>query len=150
MKPQPPSRDVMPEPAACDPRMAAHVPDLGAPARRPLNVALLQMTAQGNDLAANAAKGEAFCRQAAIQGADIALFPEMWSAGYTPHHPGSWQTTWRAAADWPVNPPPKAARPPLGSPWHGLPIDRNGPFIQRFHSLARDLRIAIAITNLER
>ncbi len=108
------------------------------------------MTAHGNDLAANAAKGEAFCRQAAAQGADIALFPEMWSAGYTPGHPSSWQTTWRAAANWQANPPPEAARPAMGSPWHGLPIDRDGHFIQRFQSPARDLKIAIAITYLER
>ncbi len=46
--------------------------------------------------------------------------------------------------------PPEAARPAMGSPWHGLPIDRNGPFIQRFQSLARDPKIAIAITYLER
>ena len=105
MKPHPLSRDNEPEPGACDPSMVAHVPDLGASARRPLTVALLQMTAHGNELAANAEKGKAFCRHAAALGADIALFPEMWSAGYTSHHPGSWQTSWRATANWKTNPP---------------------------------------------
>ena len=47
-----------------------------------LRVALLQMIAHGSDQDANRAKGEAFCRQAAQMGADIALFPEMWNTGY--------------------------------------------------------------------
>jgi N-carbamoylputrescine amidase len=40
-----------------------------------LKVALLQMTAHGIDLAANLAKGEAYCRRAAAMGAGVALFP---------------------------------------------------------------------------
>jgi len=50
----------------------------------PFTVALLQMTASGNHIAANQAKGETFCRRARAMGADLALFPEMWSVGYTP------------------------------------------------------------------
>jgi predicted amidohydrolase len=46
-----------------------------------ITVALLQMTACGNDQAANRAKGEVFCRRACEMGADIALFPEMWNIG---------------------------------------------------------------------
>ncbi len=42
---------------------------------QPFTVALLQMTAAGNDLAANQAKGDDFCRRAAAMGADVALFP---------------------------------------------------------------------------
>lgn len=52
-----------------------------------LKVALLQMSACGCDQAAHLAKGEAFCRQAAAMGADLALFPEMWNTGYTSAHP---------------------------------------------------------------
>ena len=48
-----------------------------------LRVALLQMTGCGNDRDANRAKGETFCRRARALGADIALFPEMWSIGMT-------------------------------------------------------------------
>jgi predicted amidohydrolase len=48
-----------------------------------LNIALLQMNSCGDDVAANRAKSEAYCREAAALGADIALFPEMWSVGYT-------------------------------------------------------------------
>jgi hypothetical protein len=40
-----------------------------------LTIALLQMTACGNDQDANRSKGEAFCRRARDMGADIALFP---------------------------------------------------------------------------
>jgi predicted amidohydrolase len=42
-----------------------------------LRVALLQMASAGANIEANAAKGEDFCRRAAAQAADIALFPEM-------------------------------------------------------------------------
>jgi predicted amidohydrolase len=48
-----------------------------------LKVALLQMTACGDDQAANQAKGESFCRRAKDLGADLALFPELWNIGYT-------------------------------------------------------------------
>jgi predicted amidohydrolase len=47
-----------------------------------LTVALLQMTSYGSDQDANRRKGEEFCRQAKMLGADIALFPEMWNVGY--------------------------------------------------------------------
>jgi N-carbamoylputrescine amidase len=48
-----------------------------------VKIALLQMTACGNDQHANLVKGEAFCRRARKMGADIALFTEMWNIGYT-------------------------------------------------------------------
>jgi N-carbamoylputrescine amidase len=48
-----------------------------------IRVALLQMVAHGADQAASLTKGEAYCRQARVMGADIALFPEMWNIGYT-------------------------------------------------------------------
>ena len=52
-----------------------------------ITIALLQMTACGDDQDANLAKGETFCRQAREMGADIALFPEMWNVGYTFYDP---------------------------------------------------------------
>ncbi len=48
-----------------------------------IKVALLQMTGYGNDKGANLTKGEIFCRRARAMGADITLFPEMWSVGMT-------------------------------------------------------------------
>lgn len=47
-----------------------------------LKIALLQIL-PGNTLEANLQKGFAACRKAKKLGADIALFPEMWSSGYT-------------------------------------------------------------------
>jgi predicted amidohydrolase len=90
-----------------------------------LKVALLQMTPCGDDQAANQRKGEAFCRQAKAMGADIALFPEMWSNGYTfpdPVEPGS-PERWKAQA-----------------------VDAHAPFVAHFTALAVELDMAIALT----
>ena len=87
------------------------------------------MTGCGNDRAANLAKGDAFCRRAQALGADIALFPEMWSIGMTffnPHHAGERERRQAQA------------------------ISRDDPFILHFRELARELRMAIALTYLER
>ncbi len=50
---------------------------------KPFRVALLQITAVGDDQDANLAKGEEFCRKAKALDADLALFPEMWNIGYS-------------------------------------------------------------------
>ena len=85
------------------------------------------MVSEGAAIEANARKGEEFCRRAADRGADIALFPEMWSVGYAKYPPGDD----RARAEW-----------------LKLAVPRDGPFVDRFRRLARELRIAIAITYL--
>jgi predicted amidohydrolase len=94
-----------------------------------IRVALLQMTACGNDKDANLAKGELFCRRARVMGADVALFPEMWSIGmtfYDQKHEGD-RERWQAQA-----------------------IDRDDQFITHFRNLARELKMAIALTYLEK
>ncbi len=53
-----------------------------------LKVAMLQMVSEGAAIEANARKGEAFCRRAAEAGANIALFPEMWSVDYAGYQAG--------------------------------------------------------------
>jgi len=94
-----------------------------------VNVALLQMVASGGDQQANLAKGEAFCRRAKSLGADIVLFPEMWSIGYTlprvsaPHEQAAW---WRHA------------------------IDSQDHFVRHFQALAQELNMAMALTYLEK
>jgi N-carbamoylputrescine amidase len=93
-----------------------------------LKVAMLQMVSEGAAIEANARKGEAFCRRAAEAGANIALFPEMWSVGYAGYQAGDD----RARAEW-----------------LKLAVPREGAFVDRFRRLARELRIAIAITYLE-
>ena len=54
-----------------------------------LVVALLQLLPTGT-LEGNLEKGLSACRKARSMGADIALFPEMWSTGYQFPVPRRW------------------------------------------------------------
>lgn len=94
-----------------------------------LKVALLQMVGCGNDIEANRIKGESFCRRAHSLKADIALFPEMWSVGMTFFDPKS-----------------EAER----EHWESLAINQNDTFITHFQKLAKELKMAIALTYLEK
>src|SRR5690242_6768356 len=93
-----------------------------------IKIGLLQMNGCGNDLKASQAKGEFFCRRASAMGADIALFPEMWSNGQT---------------SFDLNLP--GAR----EQWQKQAINNDDPFIIHFRQLAKELKMAIAITYLE-
>lgn len=84
-----------------------------------LKVALLQIVSEGAAIEANARKGEEFYRRAADLDAHIALFPEMWSAGYAKYPSGDD----RARAEW-----------------LKLAVPRDGLFVDRFRRLARELR----------
>jgi predicted amidohydrolase len=94
-----------------------------------LRIALLQMTADGNNQEANRAKGEAFCRRAGEMGADIALFPEMWNIGYTF---------------------PDPAQPGALDAWRAQAVSVEDSFVVGFRALARELHMAIALTYLEK
>src|SRR5918999_3059414 len=94
-----------------------------------IKIALLQMTACGDDQEANLTKGEAFCRQASDLGADIALFPEMWNIGYTFY--GSTQ-------------------PNAHTIWQAQAVSQDDNFVKHFKALAQKLGMAIALTYLER
>lgn len=94
-----------------------------------LRITLLQLVSCGRDVAANLRKGDDFCRRAASLGADLALFPEMWSIGYQ-----------RFDAQIPGD----------RERWLGLAEPREGDFVQHFKRLASELGMAIAITYLER
>jgi predicted amidohydrolase len=85
----------------------------------PLRVALLQLASAGRDVAANRAKGIVACREAAARGADLALFPEMWSVGYAQGF----------------------------DPARAEPFD--GSFVASFRALAAELGMAIGVTWLE-
>jgi predicted amidohydrolase len=93
-----------------------------------LRIALLQMAPSGDDIEANRAKGDAFCRRACAEGADIALFPEMWSVGYM----------------W-----PNADDEAGVERWRGLAVSSDSPFVEHFRALAMELEMAIGITYLE-
>lgn len=87
-----------------------------------LTIAFLQLLPTGN-LKGNMEKGIVACREAKKKGADIAIFPEMWSCGYSfPHE----EEGLRECA---------------------VPCD--SPFVKQFSELAAELDMAIAITLLE-
>lgn len=88
-----------------------------------LNIALLQIAPRGT-LEGNLEKGIASCRKAKELGADIALFPEMWSNGYSIY--GRPVDQWKAEA-----------------------IPAGGGFVSAFGRLAKELDMAIGVTFLE-
>lgn len=87
-----------------------------------LKVALLQLLPE-NTLEGNMKKGMDFCRKAKAMGADIALFPEMWSSGY--HIPEDTEEL-KAAA-----------------------VSSDSEFVRAFGELANELHMAVGITFLE-
>ena len=89
-----------------------------------LNIALLQI-APCDTLAGNLEKGIEYCKKAKEMGADIALFPEMWSNGY--------QIYDRPAHEWKAE---------------AIPVDSD--FVSAFGKLAGELGMAIGITLLEK
>lgn len=89
-----------------------------------LKIALLQIAPHGS-LEKNSDKGIQYCREAQKRGADIALFPEMWSNGYN------------------INNKPAAE-------WIGEAVPADGGFVDKFGKLAKELNMAIGITYLEK
>ncbi len=89
-----------------------------------LKIALLQICPCGcpED---NLKKGIEYCVRAKEMGADIALFPEMWSSGYDIYS--------RPAAEW------KAEA-----------VSEDGVFVEKFGKLAKELHMAVGITILEK
>ena len=88
-----------------------------------LKIALLQLLPEGT-LERQLEKGKNACVKAKNMGADIALFPEMWSDGY---------------------------KLPQDSPeLTALSIDAQGDFVRAFGELSGELQMAIGITFLER
>lgn len=88
-----------------------------------LKIALLQI-APGDTLDENLQKGMEACRKAVGMGADIALFPEMWSNGYRIYD--------RPSEEWMAE---------------AIPAD--GSFAEAFERLAGELGMAIGVTLLE-
>ncbi|MFD5318212.1 carbon-nitrogen hydrolase family protein [Streptomyces sp. NPDC127098] len=111
-----------------------------------LTVALLQLDRPEPDLTVTREAGEAACRRAAALGADIALFPEMWSNGY--HWAEPIGTVYRHPELWAGRTPVARAE---GEPaWRGEPITADSDYVAHFRALAAELGIAIALTCLER
>lgn len=89
-----------------------------------LKIALLQI-APCKTLSENLEKGISYCKKAKENGADIALFPEMWSNGYNIY-------------ERPVE------------EWKAEAIDVNSDFAAAFGRLAKSLHMAIGLTLLEK
>lgn len=88
-----------------------------------LKVALMQLLPECN-LSGKLEKGIEYCKRAKQMGADIALFPEMWSCGYN--------------------------IPQNKDELDNLSISSDSEFILAFKNLAKNLDMAIAITFLEK
>ena len=89
-----------------------------------LRIALLQISPCGGT-EANLVKGLECCRKAKEMGADIALFPEMWSNGYS--------IFGREFEEW-----------------SGEAIPADGEFVAAYGALAAELDMAIGVTLLEK
>lgn len=88
-----------------------------------VRIALLQLMPE-KDLQGQLRKGKNACRKARKMGADIALFPEMWSDGY----------------DLPQD----------AEELDALSVEENSAFVAAFGRLAERLQMAIGITFLEK
>ena len=91
------------------------------------SIALLQIAAVGNDQHGNLLKGLQYCRDAKAMGADLAVFPELWSIG---------------CALCPIDAAGRRS-------WTASAISQQSDFFQTFIALARELRMSIALTYLE-
>jgi predicted amidohydrolase len=115
-----------------------------------LTVALLQTDRP--DPEAALAAGVAACRRAAAMGADVALFPEMFSNGYASTVPEELETAnvYRHPRRWRADGAPAVPLPERpAAAWRGEPVAADGPFVTRFRDLAAELGMAIALTYLE-
>ena len=88
-----------------------------------IRIAFVQLI-PGKSIEDNLAIGKKACVEAKEKGADIALFPEMWSDGYY--------------------------LPQDANEIDALAIDKNSKFIDEFRILASELQMAIGITFLEK
>lgn len=89
-----------------------------------LKIALLQI-APCNTINKNIDKGIKYCRKAKEMGADIVLFPEMWSNGYNIYNR------------------------PIDE-WKAKAVSIDSVFVNSFGSTAKELNMAIGITLLEK
>jgi predicted amidohydrolase len=90
-----------------------------------LGIALLQLAGAGYHRQASLERGLAACRHAAAAGADVALFPELWSTGY-------------AFLDGDLD------------RWRAQAVARDDPWVVAFADAAAELEMAVAVTYLER
>lgn len=100
-------------------------------------IALLQLNSN-NNIKENIIKGELYCRKAKENNADLVVFPEMWSNGYEFLFEGEYTKNGKSVSKDIIN------------KYYSHALDINSDFVQKFVNLAKELKIAIAITFLEK
>lgn len=99
-------------------------------------VALLQLNRCSNEEDA-IDKGIKACKRAKEMNADIAVFPEMWNTGYELLFEGNLDDNKNITYE-------------RFEEWRNKAIDINSKFISEFIKLAKDLKMAIALTFMEK
>lgn len=105
---------------------------------KPFRVGLIQHRAVANNIQANLELGLRYVRQAKNLGADIVLFPEMWSNGYAAPFEG--------AFDNPYDENYESER----LKWVNEAVDEDSEYVMAFRSIAKELKIGIVITYLSK
>lgn len=103
-----------------------------------VNIALVQLNQIKLDIEKAITVGLTACKAAKEKGADIVLFPEMWSIGYQPPFENAWDNPDETGHDTEIN------------NWYALAVDTNSDYINAFKKCAKELQITIAITYLKK
>lgn len=103
-----------------------------------INVALIQLKQTNMDINSAVETGIDACKKASKDGADIILFPEMWSIGYQPPFENAFDNPFEPDHDDEIE------------RWNSLAVDENSYFITAFRECAKTLKTAIAITYLKK
>ncbi|MFZ2539300.1 MAG: carbon-nitrogen hydrolase family protein [Oscillospiraceae bacterium] len=103
-----------------------------------LKVALVQQKAIPNDIHSNIQLGLKYIREADKKGADIVLFPEMWSNGYAEPFDGAFDNPFDASF--------KKER----AKWLGDAVDRDSEYVKAFIAITKELHIGVVCTYLSK
>ena len=103
-----------------------------------VKIAIIQERQIINNLDVSLKVGLKKCEEAKALGADLVLFPEMWSIGYQPPFESAWDDPNEKGHDKEI------------VKWNSLAIDDDSKYICEFKKQAKKLKIAIAITYLKK
>ena len=101
-------------------------------------VALVQYEGKPNDVQANLEKGIKAVKKAKEMGSDLVLFPEMWSIAYAEPYEGA------------MDDENLENRKEEIQNWYSQAVDKESKYLKTYINLAKELKIAIAITYLEK
>lgn len=101
-------------------------------------VGLVQHKAIGNNIKANLELGLKYIRQAKGLGADIVLFPEMWSNGYEAPYDGAFENPFDGRYE------------EERKKWLNEAVDEDSHYVNSFRDIAKELGIGVVITYLSK